>query len=155
MPVRVMKLVGVTHLLASNAAGGLNPNYNVGDIMIIKDHINLLGFAGNNPLMGPNDERFGPRFPAINRAYDTKVRAMARKVVQDMGISDIAHEGVYSVVGGPSFETIAEIRMLGTLGVDAVGEYCHHLMRTQVASHSNLVIFFSKNQGWQPYTVNF
>ncbi|XP_052126181.1 purine nucleoside phosphorylase isoform X2 [Frankliniella occidentalis] len=139
MPVRVMKLVGVTHLLASNAAGGLNNNYKVGDIMIIKDHINLLGFAGNNPLMGPNDERFGPRFPAINRAYDYSVRRMAKAVASEMNINNIVHEGVYSVVGGPSFETIAEIRMLAALGVDAVGMSTVHEVIT--ARHCGMTSF--------------
>lgn len=139
MPVRVMKLVGVTHLLASNAAGGLNDKYRVGDIMIIKDHINLLGFAGNNPLMGPNDERFGPRFPAINRAYDVNVRRMAKQVASEMNINNITHEGVYSVVGGPSFETIAEIRMLGALGVDAVGMSTVHEVIT--ARHCGMTSF--------------
>ncbi|XP_034250730.1 purine nucleoside phosphorylase-like isoform X2 [Thrips palmi] len=139
MPVRVMKLVGVTHLLASNAAGGLNDKYRVGDIMIIKDHINLLGFAGNNPLMGPNDERFGPRFPAINRAYDVNVRRMAKQVATEMDINNITHEGVYSVVGGPSFETIAEIRMLGALGVDAVGMSTVHEVIT--ARHCGMTSF--------------
>nr|CAI5848491.1 unnamed protein product [Callosobruchus analis] len=70
MPVRVMKLLGVEHLIVTNAAGGLNCNYKVGDIMLVRDHINLMGFAGNNPLQGPNDERFGPRFPPMNKAYN-------------------------------------------------------------------------------------
>lgn len=80
MPVRVMKLVGVSHLLATNAAGGLNPNYNVGDIMILKDHVNVMGFAGNNPLQGPNDSRFGPRFLPMNKAYDRELIEIAKQV---------------------------------------------------------------------------
>lgn len=80
MPVRVMKLVGCTHLLATNAAGGLNHKYDVGDMMILKDHINFMGFAGNNPLQGPNDPRFGTRFPPMNKAYDADLIKLAKKV---------------------------------------------------------------------------
>ncbi|KAG8276122.1 hypothetical protein J6590_072140 [Homalodisca vitripennis] len=120
MPVRVMKLVGVTHLIITNAAGGLNPDYEPGDIMIMKDHINLLGFAGNNPLQGVNDERFGPRFVAMNRAYDAGLRAVAWDVAKDLNMADVTREGVYAVIGGPNFETIAELRMLRTCGADAV-----------------------------------
>lgn len=75
-----MKLIGIKILIATNAAGGLNPAYKVGDIMIVKDHINMMGFAGNNPLHGPNDERFGPRFPPMNRAYDYRFREIAKEV---------------------------------------------------------------------------
>ncbi|XP_046660418.1 purine nucleoside phosphorylase-like isoform X2 [Homalodisca vitripennis] len=121
MPVRVMKLVGVTHLIITNAAGGLNPDYEPGDIMIMKDHINLLGFAGNNPLQGVNDERFGPRFVAMNRAYDAGLRAVAWDVAKDLNMADVTREGVYAVIGGPNFETIAELRMLRTCGADTVG----------------------------------
>lgn len=79
-PVRVMKLLGITHLIATNAAGGLNPNYEVGDIMIVRDHINLMGFAGNNPLVGQNDDRFGTRFPPMSRAYCRNMINIAKKV---------------------------------------------------------------------------
>ncbi|KAL0109284.1 hypothetical protein PUN28_014403 [Cardiocondyla obscurior] len=121
MPVRVMKLIGVTHLIATNAAGGLNPTYKVGDIMIMKDHVNMMGFAGNNPLQGPNDDRFGPRFPPMNKAYNALLRKIGRQVAEEMGISDIVHEGVYTCLGGPNFETVAELKMLRMVGVDAVG----------------------------------
>lgn len=121
MPIRVMKLVGVTHLIATNAAGGLNENYNVGDIVIVKDHINLMGFAGNNPLQGPNDTRFGPRFPPMNKAYDIRMKQHALDIAKDLGISDQVHEGVYTCLGGPNYETVAELKMLKILGVDCVG----------------------------------
>lgn len=75
-----MKLLGVQTLIATNAAGGLNPSYRIGDIMIVKDHINMMGFAGNNPLHGPNDERFGPRFPPMNKAYNCEYRKIAKEV---------------------------------------------------------------------------
>lgn len=116
-----MKLVGVTHLIATNAAGGLNEKYNVGDIVMIKDHINLMGFAGNNPLQGPNDTRFGPRFPPMNKAYDIDLKHRALKIARDLGIEKEVHEGVYTCLGGPNYETVAELRMLKILGVDCVG----------------------------------
>lgn len=121
MPIRVMKLVGVTHLMATNAAGGLNEKYNVGDIVIVRDHINMMGFAGNSPLQGPNDIRFGPRFPPMNKAYDAEMRAYAREIAAELGISDQVHEGVYTCLGGPNYETVAELKMLKILGVDCVG----------------------------------
>lgn len=121
MPIRVMKLVGVTHLIATNAAGGLNESYNVGDIVIVKDHINLMGFAGNNPLQGPNDIRFGPRFPPMNKAYDIEMKRHVFDIAKELGIDDQVHEGVYTCLGGPNYETVAELKMLKILGVDCVG----------------------------------
>lgn len=121
MPIRVMKLTGVTHLIVTNAAGGLNEGYKVGDMVIVKDHINLMGFAGDNPLQGPNDTRFGPRFPPMNKAYNIEMRQHAFNVARELGISDRVHEGVYACVGGPNYETVAELKMLKTLGVDCVG----------------------------------
>ncbi|XP_066992760.2 purine nucleoside phosphorylase [Anabrus simplex] len=139
MPVRIMKLLGISHLIASNAAGGLNENYKIGDIMIIKDHVNMLGFAGNNPLVGGNDERFGPRFPAMNRAYDLELRNIAKEVAVDMGITNIVREGVYTCVGGPNFETVAELRMLKVCGIDAVGMSTVHEVITAV--HCGMKVF--------------
>lgn len=142
MPVRVMKLVGVTHLIATNAAGGLNPSYKVGDIMFVKDHINMMGFAGNNPLMGPNDERFGPRFPPMNKAYDRDLIRKSKEIFESMGLSDTVHEGIYTCLGGPNFETVAELRMLKMLGVDAVGMSTVHEVIT--ARHCDMhVLAFS------------
>ncbi|KAK2587696.1 hypothetical protein KPH14_003812 [Odynerus spinipes] len=139
MPVRVMKLVGVTHLIATNAAGGLNPTYKVGDIMIMKDHVNMMGFAGNNPLQGPNDDRFGPRFPPMNKAYNTELIKVGEQVAQEMGVSDIVHKGVYTCLGGPNFETVAELKMLRMVGVDAVGMSTVHEVIT--ARHCDLTVF--------------
>ncbi|XP_069701286.1 purine nucleoside phosphorylase [Periplaneta americana] len=139
MPVRVMKLVGVDYLIATNAAGGLHENYKVGDIMIIKDHVNFMGFAGVNPLRGPNDERFGPRFPAVSKAYDSALRAVAKKIGKEMGIEKSMHEGVYTCLGGPSFETVAELRAMKILGIDAVGMSTAH--EVIVACHSGMTVF--------------
>lgn len=139
MPVRVMKLVGVTHLIVTNAAGGLNPTYKVGDIMIMKDHVNMMGFAGNNPLQGPNDDRFGPRFPPMNKAYNAELIKIGEQVAREMGINDFVHKGVYTCLGGPNFETVAELKMLRMVGVDAVGMSTVHEVIT--ARHCNLTVF--------------
>ncbi|XP_015587700.1 purine nucleoside phosphorylase isoform X2 [Cephus cinctus] len=139
MPVRVMKLVGVTYLIATNAAGGLNPKFKVGDIMMVKDHVNMMGFAGNNPLQGPNDDRFGPRFPPMSKAYNTKLLDVGAKIAEEMGISDIVHQGVYTCLGGPNYETVAELRMLRMIGVDAVGMSTVHEVIT--ARHCDLTVF--------------
>ncbi len=119
-PVRVMHLLGVQTLIVTNAAGGLNAAYRPGDFMLIRDHINIPGMAGANPLIGFNDERFGVRFPALAEAYDPALRALARSVAA--AHSEITlHEGVYVMVTGPSFETKAELRFLHAVGADAVG----------------------------------
>ncbi|XP_072242780.1 purine nucleoside phosphorylase 6 isoform X2 [Leuresthes tenuis] len=120
-PVRVFFLLGVKTLIVTNAAGGLNDTYSVGDIMLIKDHINTPGFAGQNPLCGHNDERFGVRFPCMSDAYDKELRALARKTAEEQGCDSFLQEGVYCMLAGPTYETIAECRVLQTLGADAVG----------------------------------
>jgi purine-nucleoside phosphorylase len=120
LPVRVMGELGAQTLLVTNAAGGLNPAYQPGDCMLISDHINLPGMAGANPLLGPNEQRFGERFPPLARAYDEGLRTLARTVAGT--IPDLRlHEGVYVMVSGPNFETQAELRFLRALGADAVG----------------------------------
>jgi len=120
LPVRVMHELGAHTLIVTNAAGGLNPSYRPGDFMLLRDHINLPGMAGANPLMGPNDERFGTRFPALAKAYDATLRQLAREVASKQ--EDITlHEGVYVMVSGPSFETGAELKFLRAVGADAVG----------------------------------
>jgi len=115
-PIRVMKLLGVEKLIVTNAAGGVNENYRPGDLMLIKDHINL---TGRNPLIGPNDDSLGPRFPDMSEAYSRALRDVARSVAAEQGIP--LQEGVYVGLLGPSYETPAEIRMLRILGGDAVG----------------------------------
>jgi purine-nucleoside phosphorylase len=119
LPVRVMALLGVQALIVTNAAGGLNMNYAAGEVMIIKDHINLIGMAGLNPLRGPNLESFGPRFPSMNEAYDAELREIAGDIALEAKIPH--HEGVYICLAGPSFETPADVRFLRLIGADAVG----------------------------------
>jgi len=116
MPVYVMKLLGVTHLLLTNAAGGVNTGYEPGDLMLIEDHLNL---SGHNPLIGPNDERFGPRFPDASEVYDRVLNAEIRALAKSMGIR--LQRGVYAMSPGPSYETPAEVRMARIIGADAVG----------------------------------
>ncbi len=118
-PIRVMQLLGIRLLILTNAAGGLNPAFRPGDVMIIRDHIGLFGMAGANPLRGPNEADWGPRFPDLSRAYDPELRAIARGAAEAAGIP--VHEGVYVMLGGPSFETPAEVRFLRMIGADAVG----------------------------------
>lgn len=119
LPVRVMRLLGVSTLIVTNAAGGINQNFQAGDLMLIVDQINLVGLSGNHPLRGPNLAKFGPRFPSMTQPYDPDLIALARNVARR---SDLRlQEGVYACVAGPSFETPAEIRFLKTIGADAVG----------------------------------
>ncbi|XP_056104299.1 purine nucleoside phosphorylase 5a [Rhinichthys klamathensis goyatoka] len=139
MPMRIFKILGVKTVILTNAAGGLNQEYKVGDIMIIKDHLNMPGFAGNNPLAGPNDERFGLRFPCMSDAYDRELQQLALDVGSELGFGDFLREGVYCVLGGPSFETIAECRMLNKLGADAVGMSTVH--EVIVARHCGMRVF--------------
>jgi purine-nucleoside phosphorylase len=120
LPVRVMHQLGAEILLVSNAAGGVNPAYHVGDFMLLRDHIFFPGMAGNNPLIGPNDERFGERFPALAQAYDPELRRLARSVA-DTSLEITVHEGIYTMVAGPNYETPAELKFLRTIGTDAVG----------------------------------
>ncbi len=115
-PVRVMKALGVRTLLVTNAAGGINTGYEPGDLMLISDHINL---TGRNPLIGPNDNELGVRFPDMSEGYSKRLRALAKQTAESQGFA--LREGVYVGVLGPSYETPAEIRMMRAMGADAVG----------------------------------
>jgi len=133
-PIRVMHRLGVHTVILTNAAGGLNRSYRVGDLMLISDHINFVGMAGNNPLIGPNEDAFGPRFPGMVQTYDRELRQLARRVANEAGI--MLHEGVYVCLSGPNYETPAEIRMLRVLGGDAVGMSTVH--EVLVARHAGM-----------------
>ncbi len=115
-PVRVMRALGARFLIVSNACGGMNPLWSPGDLVLLSDHLNLLG---DNPLIGPNDERLGPRFPDMSAPYDPELRALARAAALELGIT--LREGVYVAVPGPNLETRAEYRMLRGMGADVVG----------------------------------
>ncbi len=130
-PVRVMKAIGVEKIIVTNAAGGVNEKYSPGDLMLIADHINL---TGTNPLIGSNDKELGPRFPDMSTAYCPNLRASAHEAARENGIT--VQEGVYVGMLGPSYETPAEIRMLRTLGGDAVG--MSTVPEVIVASHAGI-----------------
>jgi purine-nucleoside phosphorylase len=117
--VRVMKALGIETVIFTNAAGGINTSFEMGDIMMMVDHINFLGMAGQNPLMGPNDDRLGLRFLGMAAAYDRPLRQLAERVAAAEGIT--LRKGVYCALSGPFFETPAEVRALRAIGADAVG----------------------------------
>ncbi|MEH6943036.1 purine-nucleoside phosphorylase [Bacillus sp. JJ722] len=130
-PVRVMKVLGVEKIIVTNAAGGVNTNFTPGDLMLITDHIN---FTGTSPLIGTNDERFGPRFPDMSQSYNREFQAMAKKVASELNID--LKEGIYFGLTGPTYETPAEVRMVRTLGGDAVG--MSTVPEVIVANHSSM-----------------
>ncbi len=133
LPVRVMKMVGISYLFVSNAAGGVNKDYRVGDIMVIRDHINLMP----NPLIGKNLDEFGPRFPDMTRPYERSVIEKAEIVAQNLGIK--IHKGVYLAGTGPTYETPAEYSFFRTIGADAVG--MSTVPEVIVARHSSIPVF--------------
>ncbi|NLV17987.1 MAG: purine-nucleoside phosphorylase [Bacteroidetes bacterium] len=133
LPVRVLKYLGIKYLFLSNAAGGLNPEYRIGDIMIITDHINLLP----NPLIGPNDERIGARFPDMGEAYDKKLIEKAHAIADKHNIR--IHKGVYLSTTGPTFETPSEYKYFRIIGADAVG--MSTTPEVIVARHMNIPCF--------------
>ena len=119
LPVRVMQRLGLEILIVTNAAGGVNPDFVPGDVMLITDNLNLMGMSGLNPLMGPNLNEFGPRFPDMSQVYDKELRKISKKVASEAGIT--LREGVYCGLSGPSFESPADLRFLRLAGTDAVG----------------------------------
>lgn len=118
-PIRVLQRLGVTFLFVTNAAGAVNPDFEPGDLMLITDHLNLIGMSGPNPLRGPNLDELGPRFPDMSRVYDLELGSYAKDVAATNNIR--LHEGNYVCLAGPSFETPADLRFLRAIGVDAVG----------------------------------
>jgi purine-nucleoside phosphorylase len=134
LPIRVMGVLGIQTLIVTNAAGGIAPRFTAGELMLITDHLNMVGMGGRNPLIGPNDPELGPRFPDMSQAYDPGLQEIARQVAR---ASDIPlQEGVYACLAGPSFETPAEIRFLRLIGADAVGMSTVH--EVIVARHMGL-----------------
>lgn len=118
-PIRVMQRLGISTLILTNAAGAINPDYVPGDVMVLTDHINIIGMGGLNPLRGPNLDEFGERFPDMSQPYDHALIASALKVAAEAQIN--LHQGVYVCLAGPSFESPADLRFLQRIGADAVG----------------------------------
>lgn len=140
LPVRVMLRLGLEMMIVTNAAGGVNPDFVPGDVMLITDHLNLVGMMGANPLMGPNIDELGPRFPDMSQAYDRKLMALARQVASNEDIE--LREGIYCALSGPSFEGPADLRFLRIAGADAVG--MSTVPEVIVARHGNMrVLGFS------------
>ena len=133
LPIRVMKVLGIQYLFVSNAAGGVNFDFKVGDLMVITDHISHLP----NPLIGPNMDEFGPRFPDMTRPYDPKLRRMAFEIAAGLGYS--LKSGVYSASTGPTYETPAEYKYYRLVGADAVG--MSTIPEVIVARHSDIPVF--------------
>jgi purine-nucleoside phosphorylase len=119
LPIRVMQRLGIEILIVTNAAGGVNPSFTPGDVMLITDNLNLVGMTGLNPLIGPNLDEIGPRFPDMSQAYDRSLCDLARGVAKKEVIQ--LHEGVYAGLSGPSFESPADLRFLRLIGTDSVG----------------------------------
>ena len=140
LPIRVMIELGIKTLIVTNAAGAINPGFRPGEVMLITDHINLMGMAGLSPLRGPNDDSLGTRFPDMSRAYDRDLCALAQSVAADAQLT--LHRGVYVCLAGPSFETPADLRFLRGVGADAVG--MSTVPEVTVARHGGLrVLGFS------------
>lgn len=134
LPIRVLKFLGIKYLFVSNASGGMNPDFEVGDLMIINDHINLFG---TNPLIGKNIDELGPRFPDMSEAYDRKLIELALQAAKELGVN--VKQGVYAGVSGPTFETPAEYKYIRAIGADAVG--MSTVPEVIVARHMNLTCF--------------
>lgn len=134
LPVRVMQRMGIPSMIVTNAAGGVHPDFNPGDVMLITDQINLMGMSGLNPLMGPNLDEIGPRFPDMSQPYDRAYGELARKVAKENGIT--LREGVYAGLCGPSFESPADLRFLRLAGADAVG--MSTVPEVIIARHGNM-----------------
>ncbi|MCQ3935957.1 MAG: purine-nucleoside phosphorylase [Chloroflexi bacterium] len=134
LPVRVMQRLGIQNMIVTNAAGGVNADFNPGDVMLITDQLNLMGMSGLNPLMGPNLDEIGPRFPDMSQPYDRAYCELARKAAAENNIT--LREGVYAGLSGPSFESPADLRFLRLAGADAVG--MSTVPEVIVARHGNM-----------------
>jgi len=134
LPIRVMQRMGIKNLVVTNAAGGVNPDFTPGDVMLIVDQINIVGMAGLNPLSGPNLDEIGLRFPDMSQPYDREYADLARKIAKEKGIN--LQEGIYTGLSGPSFESPADLRFLRMIGTDAVG--MSTVPEVIVARHGNM-----------------
>ncbi|MFC2064727.1 purine-nucleoside phosphorylase [Chloroflexota bacterium] len=139
-PIRVMQKMGIKNLIVTNAAGAVNPDFQPGDVMLITDHLNIMGMAGENPLRGKNFDELGPRFPDMSQAYNRRMMEETRLIAKKQEI--VLKEGIYAGLSGPSFETPADLRFLRAIGADAVG--MSTVPEVTVARHGNMnVLGFS------------
>jgi purine-nucleoside phosphorylase len=136
LPIRVMQSLRIRTLVVTNAAGGVNPEFSPGEVMLITDHLNLMGMTGQNPLCGPNMDAYGPRFPDMSQAYDPGLIRLARSIALEENLN--LREGIYAGLCGPSFETPADLRFLRSAGVDAVG--MSTVPEVIVARHGNMQV---------------
>jgi len=134
LPVRVMQRMGIPSMIVTNAAGGVHPDFEPGDVMLITDQLNLMGMSGLNPLMGPNLDEIGTRFPDMSQPYDRAYCDLARKIAKENGIT--LREGIYAGLSGPSFESPADLRFLRGAGTDAVG--MSTVPEVIIARHGNM-----------------
>lgn len=135
-PIRLAKGLGISTMVVTNSAGGINSEFEAGELMLIDDHVNLPGLAGNHPLRGPNLDSEGPRFQPLSDAYDFSLRQLFLNKAKELGVTRRIHEGTYFFVAGPTYETRAEVRMIRTMGGDAVG--MSTVPEVIVARHSGL-----------------
>ena len=138
LPVRVFAALGCRVMIATNAAGGVNADFRVGDVMVIRDHVSLPCLAGAHPLTGPNDERFGPRFPPLTAAYAPSLQAVAARVAAARGLAPFLRSGVYLHDSGPTYESPSEIAAMRRLGGDAVG--MSTVPEVIVAAHAGMAV---------------
>ena len=138
LPVNVMRCLNVRIVIITNAAGGLNPEFNVGDVIAVSDHLAIPNLAGKSSLVGPNDDELGPRFPSTSDAYPENLRLTAAKAAKDLGMNFLRTHGTYAFVVGPMYESKAECRFLRTLGADAVG--MSTIPEVVVAHHCNMQV---------------
>lgn len=120
-PIRVMKLLGIQYCIVTNAAGGIDRSYNLGDFMVLQDSLPIAMWGCNNPLVGPNENKFGPRFPATANQYNKQLAKMAKETGIELGFGDTMRYGCYAMMPGPNYESIAELKMLHTMGANATG----------------------------------
>lgn len=135
-PIRVMKLLGVQVVIVTNAAGGLDRSYNLGDFMVLKDHLPVAMWGCNGPLVGANEPKFGPRFPPMSDAYDRELQKLVKDTAEEIGIGHTMRNGVYAMMPGPAYESVAELKMLHGMGANVVGmSTCPEVM---VARHAGI-----------------
>lgn len=151
LPINVMRCLCVKAVIVTNAAGGLNPSLEVGDVVCVSDHFAIPQLAGKNPLVGPNDDEMGPRFPPTSNAYNENLRAAALKAAKELDMNFVRPSGTYCFVSGPMYESKAECRFLKMLGGDTVG--MSTVPEVVTAHHCNMQGKKFLQIGWNPSSI--